>query len=256
MDIHAPKTLYAEFRFYEELNDFLPAERRKASFRAPFTGTPSVGDTIQALGVPHTEIDLILVDGASVDFSHRLHGGERIAVYPVFERLDISPLTRLRPAPLRVTRFALDAHLGKLARYLRMLGFDCAYDPMVGDDELIDLSLRQKRIILTRDLGILKQRRVTHGYFVRNTEPRRQLREVLFALDLSGQLQPFTRCMECNGTIHDADRDVARDRVDPRIFGRFAAFRQCKDCGKIYWRGSHYDDMLKWVRELPNTEVQ
>ena len=213
-------------------------------------------DTIQALGVPHTEVDLVLVDGVSVDFSHRLRGGERVAVYPVFERLDISPVIRLRPAPLRDTRFILDAHLGRLARYLRMLGFDSVYDPNMDDGDLIDLSLQQKRIILTRDLGILKQGRVTHGYFVRYTEPKSQLREVLLALDLTGQLQPFTRCMECNGTIHDADRDAVKDRVDPQIFGRFATFRQCGDCGKIYWRGSHYSDMLRLVSELTGTEEQ
>jgi uncharacterized protein with PIN domain len=250
IDTHARQTRFAEFRFYEELNDFLPVARRKVSFRASFSGNPSVRDTIQALGVPHTEVDLVLVDGVSVDFNHRLRGGERVAVYPMFERLDISPVIRLRPAPLRETRFVLDAHLGRLARYLRMLGFDSAYDRDMDDSRLIDLSLGQQRIILTRDLGILKQGRVTHGHWVRNTAPRQQLREVVLALDLAGQLRPFTRCMECNGTIYDADSDAVRNQVDPQIFGRFTTFRQCGDCGKIYWRGSHYESMLRRVREF------
>ncbi len=209
-DSHSRETRFAEFRFYEELNDFLPEERRKTSFRSPLYGTVSIKDTIQAIGVPHTTIDLILVDGQSVDFSHRLRGGERVAVYPVFERLDISPVIRLRPAPLRCTRFILDVHLGKLARYLRMLGFDTTYERDWDDATIIDLSLGQQRIILTRNLGILKQNRVTHGYWLRHSDPQQQLQEVLLALDLFRQLQPFTRCMDCNGQIHPVEKAVIR----------------------------------------------
>jgi hypothetical protein len=247
---HSRETRFAEFRFYEELNDFLPAEQRKISFRAPFYGSPSVRDTIQAIGVPHTAIDLILVDGQSVDFTHRLQGGERVAVYPVFERLDISPLIRLRPRPLRCTRFILDVHLGKLARYLRMLGFDAAYEQDQDDAAIIDLSLQQQRVILTRDLGILKQNRVTHGYWLRHDEPGQQLREVLLALDLFRQIQPFTRCMDCNGRIDPVDRKAVRGQISPNTFQQFQAFWQCRDCRKIYWRGSHYEGMLRQVNEI------
>ncbi len=244
-DNHPRETHFAEFRFYAELNDFLPTEQHKTSFRSPFYGSPSVKDTIQALGVPHTAIDLILVDGQSVDFSHTLQGGERVAVYPVFERLDISPVIHLRPRPLRRTGFILDVHLGKLARYLRMLGFDATYKPDWDDVTIIDLSLRQHRIILTRDLGILKQNRVTHGYWLRHTDPRQQLQEVVLALDLFRQQQPFTRCMDCNGRIQPVKKANIRGRIDPEIFQRFRRFRQCQDCLKIYWRGSHYESMLR-----------
>jgi hypothetical protein len=123
----------AEFRFYEELNDYLPASRRKRSFTHTFAGAPAIKDIIEALGVPHTEIDLILVDGRSVRFSHRLRGGERVAVYPMFERFDIRPLHKLRPKPLRRTRFVADVHLGRLARYLRLLGFDTLYSTKLDD---------------------------------------------------------------------------------------------------------------------------
>jgi uncharacterized protein with PIN domain len=252
---HPREIRFAEFRFYEELNDFLPADKHKTCFRSPFSGNPSVKDTIQAMGVPHIAIDLILVDGQSVNFSHRLRGGERVAVYPVFERLDISPVIRLRPKPLRDTRFILDVHLGKLARYLRMLGFDAAYDRNWNNSMLIDLSLRHERIILTRGLGILKQSRVTHGYWLRHFEPRKQLQEVLLALDLFRQLQPFTRCMDCNGRIHPADKAVIRRQIDPNIFQQFKEFRQCRDCRKIYWRGSHYKSMLQLVSELSQKHI-
>ena len=247
---HQRPTRFALFRCYAELNDFLPSEWRKVAFCYPFYGTPSVKDTIQAIGVPHTAVDLILVDGESAGFSHTLRGGERVAVYPVFERLDISPVTHLRPRPLRRTRFVADTHLGKLARYLRMLGFDSAYDPNWDDTTIIDLSLRQKRIILTRDRGILKQSRVTHGYWVRHHQPLEQLHELLYALDLLHQLHPFTRCMECNGKILPVVRNGIKGQVKKEILLRFEQFWQCRDCHRIYWQGSHYDRMLKQVEML------
>lgn len=247
---HSPREHFAEFRFYEELNDFLPAKQHKTSFRFAFYGTPSVKDVIQAIGVPHTAIDLVLVNGRSVDFSHRLSGGERVTVYPVFERLDISPVIRLRPDPLRKTRFILDAHLGKLARYLRMLGFDTAYNREWKNAMLIDLALLEKRIILTRNAEVLKQNRVTHGYWLRHHEPLQQLRELLLALNLFAQVNAFTRCMDCNGLIDRADKALIRDQVDPDIFQRFKEFRQCRDCGKVFWHGSHHKHMLSLVGEI------
>jgi uncharacterized protein with PIN domain len=247
---HGRRLRWAEFRFYRELNDFLPAHRRQAAFRESFTGTPAVRDTIQAIGVPHSAVDLILVDGESVGFTHRLQGGERVAVYPEFERLDISPLQRLRPRPLRRTRFILDVHLGRLARYLRLLGFDSAYDRGWHDDEIIDRGLAEKRIILTRDLGILKQSRVTHGYWLRSDVPAAQVREVVDALDLRGQFQPFARCMECNGEIHAVDKPDLQGLVEQDILQRFDEFRQCPDCRRVYWRGSHYEQMQTLVNAL------
>jgi aminoglycoside phosphotransferase family enzyme/predicted kinase len=247
-DAHAPRIRFSEFRFYEELNDYLPESRRRVSFRHEFRGTPSVGDIIQAIGVPHTEVDLILVDGVSVDFMQPLCGGERVAVYPMFERLDISPVVRLRPEPLRSPRFILDSHLGKLARYLRMLGFDASWQPGWNDRTLIDLSLEQARTILTRDVGLLKHRRVTHGYWLRHQQPDRQLIEVLLKLDLAGRQDPFTRCLDCNGVLKPAARETVKDAVEPEILARFDSFRRCPDCGKVYWRGSHYRRMLDFIR--------
>lgn len=247
---HPAKTRFAEFRFYEELNDFLPANRKKTSFQSPFFGSPSVKDVIQAIGVPHTEIDLVLVDGQSVTFSHRLRGGERVAVYPEFERLDISPVVRLRPRPLRDTRFILDVHLGKLARYLRMLGFDAAYDRNWNKTNLIDVSLLEKRIILTRSLEVLKQNRVTRGYWLRHTEPLQQLSEVLQALDLFSQVRPFTRCMDCNGGIHKVDRADIQDQLNPHVLNQFNEFKQCRQCRKVYWQGSHHKRMVELIDKL------
>jgi len=230
----------AEFRFYEELNDFLAPERRRASFAYSVAGTRSVKDAIESIGVPHTEVDLILVDGGSVGFDRVLSGGERVAVYPVFERLDIAPLQHLRPRPLRDPRFVLDAHLGKLARHLRTAGFDCLYRNDYRDSELITAALAERRIILTRNKGLLKQRVVTHGYFVRSTESEEQLREVVRALQLETGMRPFTRCRECNAELHDVPKAQVLERLPEKVRAAYERFQLCPGCGHIYWEGTHY----------------
>ena len=179
----------ARFRFYAELNDYLPPDQRFKPTVYGFIGTPSVKDMIEAQQVPHTEVDLILVNGSSVNFAHRLNGEEEISVYPIFERLDLQGLQRLRPKPLRKIRFIADVHLGKLARYLRILGFDTLYRNDYSDHEIVNIALKQHRIILTRDLGILKYHQVTHSYWPRNTQPRLQLKELIEALQLDTKYQ-------------------------------------------------------------------
>ena len=240
-DPHAKRVHESEFRFYEELNDFLPPKKRRRSFIHRYTDTPSVKDTIEALGVPHTEIDVILVDGESVGFGHRLIGGERVAVYPVFERLDVSSLVRLRPQPLRVTRFIADVHLGTLVRHLRLLGFDTAWRNDLADEEIIERSLAEQRIILTRDRGILRNGRVTHGYWLRTTDPEAQLGEVVRALDLGSAFNPYTRCLECNSPCEPISRQQAAPAVPLQVLLVYGAFRRCTGCGRVYWRGSHLE---------------
>jgi len=239
----------AEFRFYEELNDFLPEERRRRAFDYECNGTPSVKYAIEAIGVPHTEVDLVLIDGESVDFARRLSGGERVAVYPVFERLDITPVTRLRAKPLREPRFVLDVHLGKLARYLRLMGFDAVYRNDYDDAAIISLSLAQSRIILTRDRGLLKHGDVTHGHWLRATDPRQQLSEVVKAFDLKGCSRPFTRCMMCNGLLDDVAKEAVIDRLPPLVRAHFDVFAQCRECDHVYWPGSHYARLRQLVGE-------
>jgi uncharacterized protein len=196
----------ADFRFYEELNAHLPPARRKCTFAHAFDESAAVKDVIEALGVPHTEIDLILVDGQSVRFSHRLRGGERVAVYPMFERFDIRPLLRLRPKPLRRTRFIADVPLGRLARYLRRLGFDTRYSTDLDDAALIAIAVRERLILLTRNVGLLKHKALTHGYRLRATDPERQVEEVVHAFSLEKDMRPFTRCMSCNAVVRERAR--------------------------------------------------
>jgi len=229
-----------EIRFYEELNDFLPPARRKVAFEHAFNQSGSIKDMIEALGVPHTEVDLILVNGRSVDFDYLIRDGDRISVYPMFESMDIAPVTRLRAAPLRTTRFVLDTHLGRLAAYLRLFGFDTLYRNDYDDPTLAVISATERRILLTRDRQLLMRKQVTHGYFVRETRPRQQLIEVLRRFDLRATQRPFTRCMQCNGEISAVSKEEIRAHLLPRTERWYQEFWRCRQCGKIYWKGTHF----------------
>ncbi len=237
-----PKT--AHFRFYEELNDFLPKSRRKVGFEVPVFGSPAIKDTIESLGVPHVEVDLITVNGVSVGFDHRLKCGEQVAVYPMFESLEISPITRLRPAPLRHPSFVLDVHLGKLARLLRLLGMDTLYRNDYDDMEIALIAQSEKRAILTRDVGLLKIGAVTHGYWIRSTRPLEQAYEVLERFDLHSRIRPFSRCMECNAEIVAVDRKSVLGRIPEKTAQYYDTFLECPGCRRIYWRGSHYAKLV------------
>jgi uncharacterized protein len=239
-----------EFRFYEELNLFLAPERRKRSFTHLFEDKASVKDRIEALGVPHTEADLILVDGVSVSFAHQLRGGERIAVYPVFERFELAEACRLRPRPLRTPRFVLDVHLGRLAAYLRLLGFDCLYRNDYGDDDLLSISHAEHRIVLSRDTGLLKRASLTHGAFLHATDPRRQLREVLDRFQLETRLAPFSRCARCNGGVEPLSAECAVPRVPRNIALHQRDFSHCTSCGQVYWPGSHLTRLRQRLAEV------
>jgi uncharacterized protein with PIN domain len=240
----------ATFRFYAELNDFLPPARRQREFPHTFQGRASIKDAIESLGVPHTEIDLILINGRSVDFQHPLRDGDTVSVYPVFESLDIHPITRLRPEPLRRPAFILDAHLGRLAAYLRLLGFDSLYRNDFTDEELAQRSADGQRILLTRDRGLLKRSIVTRGYCVRSADPREQLREVTDRFDLSRMAAPFRRCLTCNGLLQPAEKQSVQNRLPPGTRERYDEFYRCAGCGKIFWPGSHYARLQAILREV------
>jgi len=240
----------AAFRFYAELNDFLPRERRRIAFEREFSGRVAVKDMIESLGVPHPEIDLILVNGVSVDFGYLVRDGDSVSVYPVFESLDIQPVIRLRPEPLRVLRFLLDAHLGRLAAYLRLLGLDTAYRNDFTDAELARRSALEERILLTRDRGLLKRSEVTRGYCVRASAPREQAREVVERFDLRRAIVPFRRCLSCNGLLQPVEKQAVENLLPPGTRDRFDVFYRCSDCGKIYWPGSHYSRLQSLVTDF------
>ncbi len=240
----------AYFRFYEELNDFLTPEKRKRLFSYSFDGNPSVKDAVEAMGVPHVEVDLILVNSLSVDFSYNLRNEDKVSVYPVFESFNIASVTHLREKPLRDLKFVSDVHLGKLTKYLRLCGFDTFYRTDFNDQEIINLAVTDKRVILTRDKGLLKNKKVTHGYWIRSQHPLEQLKEIFIRFDLKKQIILFTRCMECNGLLKDIAKEEILNRLLPKTQLYYNEFKICSDCDRIYWNGSHYENMKRYINTL------
>jgi uncharacterized protein len=241
---------HVDVRIYAELNEFVAPELRGGGLRRPFRPHQTVKDVIEAAGVPHTEVDLILVNGEPVDFSHRPTAGDRIAVYPVFETLDIGPINRLRPEPLRDVRFVVDVHLGRLARLLRLLGLDARWSNDLDDATLSAIGETEHRVVLTRDRGLLKRRRVTHGLFVHAEHPVDQAAEVVRRLDLAERLAPFTRCLRCGGRLAPVDKADVLDRLEPLTRRHFDEFHRCAACDQVYWRGSHHARLARLVEQI------
>jgi uncharacterized protein with PIN domain len=244
------KPFLANFRFYEELNDFVVREHYKQTIAYRFGGQPGIKDPIEVLGVPHSEVDLILVNNESVGFDYKLKDGDRVAVYPVFESFNITRVQRLRPKPLRNTRFIIDVNLGKLARRLRMLGFDAAYSNCLRDQEIVDIATGEKRILLTRDKRLLFRKAITHGFWIRAVDADEQLKEVLQRLDLYDQINPLQRCIDCNGRIETVERERIWSRLEPLTRRYYSEFFCCSRCHKIYWSGSHVAHMTAAIRRL------
>lgn len=240
----------AQLRFHRELNDFLAPERRQCAFYHPFVEGVAVKALIEAVGVPHPEIALILINGESVGFSQPVWDGDRIDVFPDLVRLAIPNLQRLRPLGLLEWRFIVDVNLGKLARYLRLLGFDTLYRNDYDDPELAALAAAQQRVLLTRDLGLLKRRCVLQGYFIRATRPPQQLGEIVERLGLHQAIRPFIRCGRCNGVVDAVDKAAIVAQLQPGTQRDYDDFWQCLSCGQVYWRGSHYQQMMTLIDRL------
>jgi uncharacterized protein with PIN domain len=243
-------------RCYAELNDFLPKARRQVAFDVACADRSSVKDLLEGLGVPHTEVDLLLVNEEPAGFERRLAAGDRVAAYPVFEAFDVAGLSLVRPEPLRDVRFVLDGHLGRLSALLRLAGFDCLCPRLAADADLAATSARERRILLTRDQALLKRREVTHGYSVRSTDPVEQFAEIVDRFQLRRLLRPFTRCMRCNGTLRHAPKDQVVALVPPRSFQAFDEFLQCEACGRVYWRGSHYERLVRLIATVTHSTTR
>lgn len=243
-------------RFYAELNEFLPPEFRQRTFTYPLQRGNTVKHVIEAVGVPHTEVELALVNGVSRGFAYHLNPGDQVSIYPVFESFEISSLLSLRPSPLREVRFILDTHLGKLANYLRLMGFDTLYRNDLGDDALTAGSIEERRILLTRDTGLLKRKEITHGHYVRSIRPREQLVEVMQHYQLYELARPFSRCLLCNGVLELTPQEA----IDPRLITEaskyYTEFYRCQGCRQVYWKGSHYARMKDWISQVLEGQSQ
>jgi len=240
----------ASFRFYAGLNDFLAPRQRGIRFSYSFWGSPAVKDAIEAIGVPHPEVELLLVNAESAGFEILLHDGDMISIFPRFQTLTVSDLSLVLPAQVENGRFVLDVHLGRLASFLRLLGFDVKYQNDASDADLARYSSEEKRILLTRDRGLLKRSEVDYGYCVRHTDPTAQTVEILHHYNLWDNINPFSRCTRCNGGIFAIERETVLDKILPGTRAAFAQFFQCDACGKIYWSGSHVEEMRIWVENV------
>lgn len=245
----------ATFRFYAELNDFLPPARRQVRFVHNFNGPASIKDRIEALGPPHPEVGLILVNGEPMGFDYLVQDGDQIAVYPPFHSLPVAG-PPLRPEPPQPARFILDAHLGKLTRLLRMLGFDARYRNDYDDAELVGIAAAENRILLTRDRGVLKRGGVVHGYCLRSLRPAVQVLEVVRRYDLADQITPFHRCMACNGRLEPVAKEEILDQLEPKTKRYYKEFQRCRVCGRIYWKGSHFEHMQALVERLGRLDAR
>lgn len=241
---------WAAFRFFGSLNDFLPAAKRELTFSYPFTGLPAVKDTIEAIGVPHPEVSVILINRRPASLTTPLQLGDQVEVYPFDPQQSWPPGYCLRLPVPQPARFVLDVHLGKLARNLRMLGFDAFYRNDYTDQDIVALAVGESRLVLTRDVGLLKLKAITWGYWLRSQHPQIQLAEVIQYFQLRQQLAPFTRCLECNAGIVAVTKESVWDLLPPNTRRYFQEFYQCTHCKRVYWKGSHFERMQAFVDRI------
>lgn len=236
----------ANFNFHSNLKELLDQNKRDSEIVCEFKGRQSVKHLIESLHIPHTEIGIILVNGQEVDFNYLVETGDLIDVYPLTSEM----IARQNLPP----RFLLDNHLGKLATYLRMLGFDTKYRNDFQDDELAALAKAERRILMTRDRGLLMRKSIQNGYFVRSMAPQEQVTEVIHHFRLTEEIKPFYRCLTCNEILQSVSKEDIVDRLQPLTIRYFQDFGKCTGCDKIYWKGSHYQQMESFIRKLLRDE--
>lgn len=222
----------ARFRFFEELNDFLPRERREVAFATPCARAATTKHMIEALGVPHTEVGCLLVNGEAAGLERMLEEGDEVAVYPQ------------RSHAASAIRFVADAHLGGLARLLRMAGFDTLYDNGYQDEEIVAIAGREGRTVLTRDRELLKRRELEQGCYLHTIRPEAQLRELFGRLGLAALARPFTLCLHCNLPLRPVDKAAVLERLPESVREQHTEFTTCEACGRVFWKGSHHKRML------------
>jgi len=231
----------AYFWFLGRLKDFLPHEQREQSIVVEFRGRQSIKHFAESLGVPHPEMGQVEINGQEGSLNTITKDGDQVQIYPIPDGYPAEP------------RFLLDNHLGRLAAYLRMLGFDCLYRNDYSDEELAHALQQEERILLSRDRRLLMRKVVTHGYCPRSLDSLEQLREVVQHFDLAKRIVPFHRCLRCNHVLEPASKESVLDRLEPLTKVYFDEFMLCPDCKQIYWKGSHFERMQGIVEKIRNT---
>ncbi len=242
-------------RFYATLNEFLPPERRQQEIAYPLNGPVSIKHVIESLGVPHTEVALILANGEFAGFDYPVQKGDRLAVYPHMSALEMTTPALLRPPISRPPRFVLDVHLGRLAAYLRLLGFDTLYWSDCDDATLAANSAEQERVLVTRDRRLLMRKEVVYGCCLHSREPLEQLDTLVRRYDLAGDVIAWRRCLRCNGLLQPVEKESIVHRLEPLTARYFDDFHICLDCEHIYWKGSHFQALQTIVGRVQSNAV-
>lgn len=227
----------ATFVFYGRLNDFLPRDQRNQGIQLNFRGRQTIKHLAESLGVPHPEIGQVQVNGQQRTLDTVTEDWDRIEIHPTPNGLPVEP------------RIILDNHLGRLAAYLRMLGFDCLYEDDYSDEELAVLTYNEGRILLSRDRRLLMRRVISFAYCLRSLDPIEQLSEVIERFDLAKRIVPFHRCLRCNHLLEPVAKEAILDRLEPLTKLYFDEFQICPACKQIYWKGSHYERMTRLIEQ-------
>jgi hypothetical protein len=238
----------ATFHLHGALNDFLPPWKKDQPLSLVFNPDQSVKHLVESLGVPHTEIGAVLVDGSPVNFDYLVRAGELVEIDPIEDEVGAG-------RSIAEFHFVVDNHLGRLACYLRMLGFDTLYRNDFADAELAHIAEEQGRILLTRDRRLLMRKQVQRGCCLRSLMPQQQLLEVVRRYHLRGHFVPFRRCMRCNGILQPVTKKAVLNRLEPLTRKYFDEFRICPDCQQVYWNGSHYQQMRRLIQDLEENGV-
>jgi uncharacterized protein len=234
--------------FHGDLDVFLGSKASDAVIERRLAEKTSIKDIIESCGVPHPEVDLILVDEQTVGFDHTLASDTKVEVFPVQHR--DTDCTKKRLQMIGITRFVSDGHLGRLTRNLRLFGFDVAYRQNADDRQLLDVMVRENRALLTRDRRLLMHGIVQHGYWPRSQNADEQTIEVIRRFDLSELIAPFTRCLRCNAPLEEAAKADIIDKLEPLTKIYYDQFRRCPACKQIYWSGSHFPKLQKRIEEI------
>ena len=233
--------------FAEALHPFLPPARRGGVWCLPATPGASLKHVIEACGVPHTEVGEVLKNRLPAGFADRLADGDRVEVRSwLAADLQAAHALRRWPPP-EAMRFVADAHLGALARRLRMAGFDTCFRNDFADREIAALAADEGRIVLTRDRALLQHKAISHACYIHATAPDTQFCELVERLGLRAGFRPFTRCMECNAPLAAVDKAEVLGRLPPSVRERHARFTRCTGCGRVFWEGSHWRRMRRML---------
>lgn len=242
------KPFTVRLRFQGDLNLFFGSKNRGVFVERQLAEKTSIKDIIESCGVPHPEVDLILVGDHIVGFDYTLASDGEVEVFPVHNHS--TDYTEKRLQTIGITRFVCDGHLGRLVRNLRLFGFDVAYSKNADDRQLLEVMCSENRALLTRDRRLLMHGIVQHGYYPRSQNANEQTIEVVRRFNLSKLAMPFTRCLRCNAVLEEAPKSEVIDELEPLTKIYYNHFRRCPDCKQIYWPGSHFAKLQKRIEEV------